>query len=767
MQQTFRSPRPKQEVFEECGFSHVRPELSGCRPQPPEKETPRTPMIRYEDLEEKVRQNHPGADLELLKKAYIFSAREHKGQVRQSGEPYLSHPLEVANILAEMRMDAACVSVGLLHDVVEDTLTDVPTIREYFGEDVAHLVDGVTKIGQIQFSSREERQAENFRKLLLAMVDDIRVILVKLADRLHNMRTLQHLSSEKRKGIARETLEIYAPIAHRLGMAKVRGELEDLAFSYLDPVAYQNILAEVEEKKALSGDFISKIKQALTEHLEAQGIKAQIESRIKRAYSIYQKMKRQKIGLDQVYDFVAIRIVVDSIRDCYTVLGVVNNIWSPLPGRIKDFIAMPRNNMYQSLHTTVVGFGGQPFEIQIRTHEMHRISEEGIAAHWKYKEGKVQEEKDDKRFLWLRHLLEWQREVKDPHQFLSNLKIDLYPEEVYLFTPKGEVITLPRGATPVDFAYYIHTEVGHKCVGSKVNGRIVPLKYRLTNGEIVEILTGPEGRPSRDWLNFVKTSRARSAIRRWLNQRQKEQAIELGRKLLEKAARKYKLSFKKYEPRLDELLARHNYSKVEDLVAAVGFGKLAAGQLLRELEPELKGREAEPEGEPSRLASMVQKVFRKREVPIQVKGHDDLLVYRAKCCNPIRGEDVVGYITVGRGISVHSMNCPNVENLLLNPERKVEVEWTDGADGGRYPVRLAIDTEDRTGVLAEIAAAVAGIQTNILDAQARTLEDGQGLIELTIEIADTDHLEKVMNTLKRIGGVRDVERSMKRVRDRK
>ncbi|HUG44842.1 MAG TPA: bifunctional (p)ppGpp synthetase/guanosine-3',5'-bis(diphosphate) 3'-pyrophosphohydrolase [Acidobacteriota bacterium] len=724
-------------------------------------------MIRYEDLEEKVRQNHPGADLELLKKAYIFSAREHKGQVRQSGEPYLSHPLEVANILAEMRMDAACVSVGLLHDVVEDTLTDVPTIREYFGEDVAHLVDGVTKIGQIQFSSREERQAENFRKLLLAMVDDIRVILVKLADRLHNMRTLQHLPPEKRKGIARETLEIYAPIAHRLGMAKIRGELEDLAFSYLDPVAYQNILADVEEKKALSGEFIDKIKQSLMEHLEAQGIKAQIESRIKRAYSIYQKMKRQKIGLDQVYDFVAIRIVVDTVRDCYTVLGVVNNIWSPLPGRIKDFIAMPRNNMYQSLHTTVVGFGGQPFEIQIRTQEMHRISEEGIAAHWKYKEGKVQEDKDDKRFLWLRHLLEWQREVKDPHQFLSNLKIDLYPEEVYLFTPKGEVITLPRGATPVDFAYYIHTEVGHKCVGSKVNGRIVPLKYRLNNGEIVEILTGPEGRPSRDWLNFVKTSRARSAIRRWLNQRQKEQAIELGRKLLEKAARKYKLSFKKYESRLDELLARHNYSKVEELVAAVGFGKLAAGQLFQELEPELKGKEAEREGEPSRLASMVQNVFRKREVPIQVKGHDDLLVFRAKCCNPIRGEDVVGYITVGRGISVHSVHCPNVENLLLNPERKVEVEWTDGAEEGRYPVRLSIDTEDRTGVLAEIAAAVSGIQTNILDAQARTLEDGQGLIELTIEIADTDHLEKVMNTLKRIGGVRDVERSMKRVRARK
>jgi len=456
-------------------------------------------MIRYEDLEEKVLHYQPDADVELLRKAYVFSAREHKGQVRQSGEPYLTHPLEVANILAEMRQDVACVSVGLLHDVVEDTLTDIRTLKEYFGEDIAHLVDGVTKISKIEFSSPEEQQAENFRKLLLAMVDDVRVILVKLADRLHNMRTLEHLSPEKQKRIARETIEIYAPIALRLGMSRIRGELEDLSFRYLEPVISENIINEMNEKGADFKLFIGNVTGQLREVLDEHGISAQLESRIKRTYSIYQKMKRQRIDLNQVYDFVAIRVIVDSVRDCYTVLGLVNNLWNPVPGRIKDFIAMPRNNMYQSVHTSVVGGDGQPFEVQIRTHEMHRVAEEGIAAHWKYKEGKLDQNDEDKRFLWLRHLLEWQKEVRDPHQFLSNLKIDLYPDEVYIFTPKGEVITMPRGSTALDFAYHIHTEVGHKCVGAKVNKRIVPLKYRLKTGEIVEILTASEVRPSRDW----------------------------------------------------------------------------------------------------------------------------------------------------------------------------------------------------------------------------------------------------------------------------
>jgi GTP pyrophosphokinase len=714
-------------------------------------------MIRYEDLEEKVQLYHPNADLELLRKAYVFSAREHKGQVRKSGEPYLTHPLEVANILAELKLDVACVSVGLLHDVVEDTLTDLSTIREYFGEDIAHLVDGVTKISQIKFASKEERQAENYRKLLLAMVDDIRVILVKLADRLHNMRTLEHLSESKQKAIARETLDLYAPIAMRLGMSKVRGELEDLAFSYLDPVTYQNVLDEVDNKRAASVHFINKVTEMMHKSFAEQGISAKIESRIKRAYSIYQKMRRQRISLNEVYDFIAIRVLVDTVRDCYTLLGIVNNMWNPIPGRIKDFIAMPRNNMYQSLHTTVIGHEGQPFEIQIRTHEMHRLAEEGIAAHWKYKEGKLEEDQDDKRFLWLRHLLEWQREVQDPHQFLSNLKIDLYPDEVYIFTPKSEVITLPRGSTPLDFAYYIHTEVGHKCIGSKVNGRIVPLKYRLNNGEIVEILTASDGHPSRDWLSIVKTSRARSAIRRWLNQRRREEAVELGRKLLEKELRKHKLSFKKYEGNLESVAAEFSLSKVEDLYASIGYGKVSARQVANRLEPELIHGGTPDRGESS-FTSVVKKVFRRGDSPIQVKGHDDLLVYRAKCCNPIKGEDVVGYVTVGRGISVHSTTCPNLQRLLMNPERKVEVSWTSDGDGKKYPVRLSIHTEDRTGVLADITATVSNVKTNILDARAQVLEGGDGLIEITVEVMDTAHLEKIIGHLKRIGGVRDIER---------
>ncbi len=714
-------------------------------------------MIRYEDLEEKVLHYQPDADVELLRKAYVFSAREHKGQVRQSGEPYLTHPLEVANILAEMRQDVACVSVGLLHDVVEDTLTDIRTLKEYFGEDIAHLVDGVTKISKIEFSSPEEQQAENFRKLLLAMVDDVRVILVKLADRLHNMRTLEHLSPEKQKRIARETIEIYAPIALRLGMSRIRGELEDLSFRYLEPVISENIINEMNEKGADFKLFIGNVTGQLREVLDEHGISAQLESRIKRTYSIYQKMKRQRIDLNQVYDFVAIRVIVDSVRDCYTVLGLVNNLWNPVPGRIKDFIAMPRNNMYQSVHTSVVGGDGQPFEVQIRTHEMHRVAEEGIAAHWKYKEGKLDQNDEDKRFLWLRHLLEWQKEVRDPHQFLSNLKIDLYPDEVYIFTPKGEVITMPRGSTALDFAYHIHTEVGHKCVGAKVNKRIVPLKYRLKTGEIVEILTASEVRPSRDWLNIVKTSRARTPIRRWLNQRQKEEALELGRKLLEKEFRKHKLSSKKYEDRLESVLGHFGVSRVDELLASIGFGRISTRLVVNRMEPKLDGAAVEEKAE-SRIGSAVRRMLRRSDSPIQVKGHSDLLVYRARCCNPIKGEDVVGYITVGRGISVHSTNCPNLENLLLNSERKVEVSWTSDGDETKYPVRLSIHTEDRKGILADITGAVAGINANIVDARARLIDGNYGLVEITVEVSDTEHLEKIITYVKKVGGVRDVDR---------
>ncbi len=722
-------------------------------------------MIRFEDLEEKVQAHYPNADLDLLRKAYIFSAREHRGQVRLSGEPYLSHPLEVANILCDMKLDVACVCVGLLHDVVEDTLTPLEKIQEVFGEDIAHIVDGVTKMSKIQFSSQREQQAENFRKLLLAMVDDIRVILVKLADRLHNMRTLQYLSPEKRKAIAQETLDIYAPIAHRLGMSKIRGELEDIAFSYLDPVTYQSILSQVEEKKATSDRLIKAVIKQMEQRFQEQGIEAKIEARIKRIHSTYEKLRRQKIALDQVYDFIAIRVLVGTVRDCYTVLGIVNNMWSPVPGRIKDFIAMPRPNMYQSLHTTVIGSDGRPFEIQIRTSEMHKIAEEGIAAHWKYKEGKLEKDKDDKRFMWLRHLLEWQREVKDPNQFLSNLKIDLYPEEVYVFTPKGEVITLPRGATPVDFAFCIHTAVGYKCVGAKINGRIVPLKHRLINGEIVEILTADHAHPSREWLTFAKMSRARNAIRRWINQNQKEQAIDIGQKLLEKEARKFNLNLRKYQDRFDSVSTQLNFAKPEDLYQSIGFGKTPAKRVLQQLEPERTFEQAQPVAPESRLSSMVRRVLRRSDSTIQVKGHDDLLVYRAKCCNPIPGEEIAGYITVGRGISVHSTSCPNVESLLLDPEKRVAVSWMDDGRDTKYPVRLRIHTEDRTGILAAITTAISGANTNIVTVQARLLDEGYGRIDMTVEVAGTNQLDKLMDLLKGLDGVREVSRARSKARE--
>jgi GTP pyrophosphokinase len=502
-------------------------------------------MIRFEDIYDTVKRHHPEADLELLRKAYIFSAVEHKGQTRASGEPYLIHPLEVAAILADMRMDPVCVAVGLLHDVLEDTLTDPERLKEYFGPDVLHIVEGVTKIGKIPFSTTEERQAENYRKMLLAMVDDVRVILVKLADRLHNMRTLQYLPDERRVRIARETMDIYAPLAGRLGMSKVKNELEDLSFQYLEPEAYKDLAARVGERRQQATEFIERITATVGEKLRGAGLEAAMEGRIKRLYSIHQKLRRQRIDLDQVYDFVALRVLVKGVSDCYAALGVLHNLWRPVPGRIKDFIAMPRPNGYQSLHTSVIGDEGHPFEVQIRTQEMHRVAEEGIAAHWKYKEGKSGFDQDDQAFSWLRQLLEWQQEVKDPHEFLNSLKLDLYPEEVYCFTPKGEVKMLPRGASPVDFAYAIHTEVGHQCVGARVNGKMVSLRYKLKNGDIVEILTGPGQHPSRDWLSYTVTNKAKAKIRHYLNNAEKQQALEIGRKHLERELKRYDLSLKK------------------------------------------------------------------------------------------------------------------------------------------------------------------------------------------------------------------------------
>ena len=716
-------------------------------------------MIRFEDIQETVQRHHPDTDLEILRKAYIFSAVEHKGQVRASGEPYLVHPLEVAAILAEMRMDPVCVAVGLLHDVLEDTLTTPERLLEYFGPDVLHIVEGVTKISKIPFATTEERQAETYRKMLLAMVDDIRVILVKLADRLHNMRTLQHLPEDRQQRISRETLDIYAPIAGRLGMAKVKNELEDLAFRHHDPPGYEALAARVAERRERAAAFVEKIRTTVAEKLLSAGVEARIEGRIKRLHSIQQKLKRQKIDLEQVYDFVALRVLVNGVPDCYAALGVLHNTWRPVPGRIKDFIAMPRPNGYQSLHTSVFSEDGHPFEVQIRTHDMHRIAEEGIAAHWKYKEGRTGVDKDDHAFSWLRQLLEWQQEVKDPHEFLNSLKLDLYPEEVYCFTPKGEVKMLPRGASPIDFAYAIHTEVGHQCVGARVNGKMVPLRYKLKNGDIVEILTSSGHKPSRDWLGFSVTNKAKAKVRHYLNTTEKQQALEIGRKHLERELRRYDLSLKKVvsEPSPLESLAQELGvgSRLDDLFAALGFGKVSVRQVLARLLPPEK-LQVPPE-KPRPVVDAVKRFLRRNDDRITVKGTDDLLVSRAKCCNPIMGEPIVGYITRGKGVSVHSVKCPNVTNLAYDPDRRIAVEWEAGAEGG-YEVRLAVGLQDRPGALAAVTAALAALQTDVRDAQVRTFDDRTASIEITVRINDLKHLDKVLKSVRGVTGVTEVAR---------
>ncbi len=716
-------------------------------------------MIRYEDLAEKVGRYHPDAPIEMIQRGYVVSAKYHKGQVRMNGEPYLTHPLEVANILAELKLDVVTVTAGLLHDVLEDTLMSPEELKKQFGDEVYQLVDGVSKIAQVYLTSRHQKQAENFRKMLLAMVSDIRVLFVKLADRLHNMRTLQYLPPDRRERISQETLEIYAPLAHRLGMAKIRGELEDLAFSFLDPAAYQNTVAQIENRRAVNQDFIQEAERTIADELAEHKIPARLESRIKRIYGVYTKMKRQRISIDEVFDFIAIRVITDSVRNCYTILGILHNLWKPVPGRIKDYIAIPRPNLYQSLHTSVVGRNGQPFEIQIRTQEMHRLAEEGIAAHWKYKEGKLGTVEGEEQFRWLRQLIESQSDINDPREFLSNLKVDLYPDEVYCFTPKGEVVTLPRDATPVDFAYAIHTEVGHRCVAAKVNSRIVPLRHKLKNGEIIEVVTAKDASPSRDWLSFVKTTRARGKIKHWINQKEKEDAAELGRKLMEKESRKFKTSWKKVllMPALSGVLSQYGLQKAEEIYSAVGFGKIAPRQILSSLFPDLAPpSEAKPQR--SAIPSVVRRVLGQADSAITVKGQDGLLVYRAKCCNPIRGDEIIGYITRGKGISVHTTTCPNLTNFL-GSERITEVEWVGIPGKDLFSVHLAIEVEDRQGILADIASAISNLKTNIRDSRSTSDSDsGKGTVEITVEIQDTKHLQKVIHGLKSIRGILDVER---------
>ena len=721
-------------------------------------------VTKFRELLRTMRENRPGDNLELVRKAYEFSQKNHAGQTRASGEPYLVHPLSVALVLAEMKMDPVAVAAGLLHDSVEDTSVTIVDIRKEFGEQVAHIVEGVTKISQIDFATREEQQAENLRKMMLAMVDDIRVVLIKLADRLHNMRTLEHLAPERQHKIAKETLEIYGPIAHRLGMGKIRGELEDLGFRYLDPIAYRQVYDAVEARRKPGEQFLSRVEQVLRDKLKEAGITARVESRIKRLYSIHKKLLRQKISVEQVYDLYAMRVITQSVQDCYGVLGIVHNVWRPVPGRIKDFIAMPRPNFYQSLHTSVITEDGTPFEIQIRTEEMHRMAEEGIAAHWKYKDGPVSAQ-DEQRLAWLRQVVEWQRDVSDPNEFLSTLKIDLYPEEVYTFTPKGKVVVLPRESTPIDFAYTIHTEVGHSCVGAKVNGRMVPLRHKLHSGDIVEILTQPGHKPSRDWLAVVKSSRARNKIKHWLNIHQRERAIEIGRKLIEKEARKYRVALKEIkDEEIQKIASDYGLGQADDLMAGIGYGKYSARQILAKLSPAAGETSLESDvDKTSGLASVVRRVFGADHGnhAIRVKGHGDLLVYRARCCNPIRGEAVVGYVTRGKGVAVHAVNCPNVTNLLYEPERKIDVEWArDDDTPSAYPVKITVFCDDRFGMLKQITAVISDTKTNIRNVEART-SNGQANVDVILDIADLKHLENIIQGVRKIPGVHDVQRLQK------
>ncbi len=733
---------------------------------------------KFQRLLATVHSNRPGDDLEIIRSAWQFCLQQHQGQKRASGEPYIIHPLEVAQVLAELKMDSTAIAAGLLHDAVEDTDVTSVEISKRFGEQVAHIVEGVTKLDKIKFANREDHQAENIRKMLLAMVTDVRVVIIKLADRLHNMRTLEHLKPEKQQKIARETLDIYAPLAHRLGMGKLRGELEDLAFRYTDPYAYSQVSTEVDALRGEGESFLSTIVAELEAKLKENKLEGRVESRIKRLYSIQQKLASQQIPVDQVYDLLAIRVICNTVQDCYAVLGLLHSIWRPVPGRIKDFIAMPRPNLYQSLHTTLIAAGGHQFEVQIRTEEMHRVAEEGIAAHWKYKASDNVTAKDEARLAWVRQLMEWQREMTDPNEFMSTLKIDLYPEEVYTFTPKGKVVVLPKDASPIDFAYAIHTEVGNTTTGAKVNGRIVPLRTRLRNGDIVDITTQVGHAPSRDWLSFTKSSRARNKIKHWINEHERERAIEIGRKLLEREARKYKLALGKFSE-VDYVRVAEEYGlgTQAELLAGVGFGKFSARQVLNKFEPgstmlaETATDEHTVGNAIGQMSDAVKRVFfGKGSDSLQVEGQDDLLVYRARCCNPIRGEEIIGYVTRGKGVAVHARSCPNVQNLLYESDRRIQVEWgvipaepgqPGSAKATTYPVKLTVLCEDRSGLLKEFTAIISDDGTNIRSVDTKPTPDGNVIVDFVVETVDVRHLNKLVLNLRKVPGVRDVHRVQK------
>ncbi len=712
-------------------------------------------------LSRKIQQYNPKSDIEIVRRAYDFARNAHKGQHRVSGELFIFHPLEVAKILADLELDIITICAGLLHDVVEDTNYTINDIEINFGEEVALLVDGVTKLSKLEYKSKEEQQAENLRKMFLAMAKDIRVILIKLADRLHNMRTLKYLPLEKRTEKSKETLEIFAPLAHRLGISKIQWELEDLALLYLEPQVYNELVMLISKRKDEREKEINTAVNTLKLKLENFGLDIEIQGRSKHFYSIYKKMEEQSKSFDQIYDLTAIRIIVRTIRDCYAVLGIVHTLWKPLPGRFKDYIAMPKPNMYQSLHTTVIGPEGEPLEIQIRTWEMHKTAEYGIAAHWKYKEGIKADEDFEKKLSWLRELLEWQRDLKDAREFMETIKIDLFTDEVFVFTPKGDVIDLPAGSIPIDFAYRIHTDVGHNCVGAKVNGRIVQLNYKLKNGDIVEILTSSQSNgPSRDWLNIVKSSQAKNKIRQWFKKEAREDNILKGREMLEKEIKRagyfYKTLIK--QEYLDSVLKRLNINDTDDLFAAIGYGGVTANLVLQRILEEYR--------KDDKNADIKQKLeytkkYEKREKTIEkgvkVKGVDNLLIRFSKCCSPVPGDEIIGYITRGRGISVHRKDCPNAIQHYDERERLIEVEW-DESRSASYNVEIQVSAVDRGGLLSDVINTINELKTVIIAVNARTNKNKVALIDMTLQIKNKEHLQTIIQKLKRVKDVISVNR---------
>jgi GTP pyrophosphokinase len=730
------------------------------RENPPPVPPPR--RVEFEDVLERLRKRERPFDPVFLRAVYDFSAESHREQTRRSGEPFLTHPLHVAYLLADWKFDPISVAAGLLHDVLEDTLTTKETLEERFGHDIAELVDGVTKIGRHAYVRKDQVQAETFRKMILASAKDLRVILVKLADRFHNLQTLEHLAPEARRRVAQETLEIYTPIAHRLGMAKVKGELEDLAFYHLYPHQFAELREKVEERMRLGEQWNREIGDRLRAALGVAGIECEISSRVKRYFSIWQKLRRQDVDdISQLFDYLAFRVVTRDLRDTYAALGVVHQTWRPIPGRFKDYVAMPKPNLYQSLHTTVVGEHGQAFEIQIRTREMDLIAEEGIAAHWAYKEGRSAPQTTDPNIIWLRQLIEWQQEVQDPRAFLSALKVNLYPDEVYIFTPKGEVMSFPRGATPLDFAYRVHTQIGDHCAGARVNGKLVPLRSPLQNGDIVEILTNPARTPSRDWMAFVVTPRAKSKIRHWLSTQETARAVEIGRRLLDKELREYRISVRKVldSEVMKTYLTAEGLSRLDDLYARLGFGKLGVRHVLEAVLPkdELDGGGKAAGQRIRKAVGRILPLSGRKDGPIVVSGEGDLMTALARCCNPLPGEEIVGYVTRGRGVSVHAADCPNVRNLLYEPGREIEVRW--GSDpGGSYLVGLRIETEDQQGMIARLTEIIAAQGSDIRQLGAEAWNTGRAHIDLTVEVKDRKHWERLEKVLANAPGVLHVER---------